>query len=163
MHYLTCYARGRLLHDGQIRLTHQHVNFTYTPHGDSATSYRSVCPAHTPERFLKLVLQLVPEPGKHTVRSFGLYAPRKTARLNLVRTVFRQAPITKIEPLTWQTHYAKHVTQPTAHVCTLCGATIGHVRNIAPHHDPPRPRLHEDRHVQRDGCVSTSIFSTSFP
>jgi hypothetical protein len=146
--YLARYVRGGPLHDGQIRLTNaQQVNFTYTPHRDSATAYRSVCAAHTPEGFLKLVLQHVPEPGKHTVRSYGLYAPRKTIRLNLARTVFRQAPITKIAPLTWQAYYAQHVRQATAHVCAVCGASIGHVRNIAPHHDPPRPRPQGDRHV----------------
>lgn len=145
--YLARYVRGGPLHDGQIRLTNaQQVNFTYTPHRDSATAYRSVCSAHTPEGFLKLVLQHVPEPGKHTVRSYGLYAPRKTARLNLARTVFRQSPITKIAPLTWQAYYAQHVTQPTAHVCLVCGAAIGHVRHIAPHHDPPRPRAQGTQH-----------------
>lgn len=148
VHYLARYVRGGPLHDGQIRLTpQQQVAFTFTPHRDSATAYRSVCAAHTPTGFLKLVLQHVPEPGKHTVRSYGLYAPRKTARLNLARAVFHQTPITTIPPMTWQAYYAQTVAQPTAHVCAVCGASIGHVRSIAPHHDPPRPRVKGIHHV----------------
>lgn len=139
--YLARYVRGGPLHDGQVALlTDQRVAFTYTPHRDSATAYRSLVATHTPDSFFKLYLQHVPEPRKHTVRSYGLYAPRKSACLNRARAVFRQAPLSPVTPLTWQAYYAQHVAEPIAHACPVCGAPIVSVRRVTPHHDPPRPR-----------------------
>lgn len=141
--YLARYVRGGPMHDGQVATTSaQHIAFRYTPHGDSGTACRSSVMTLTPPAFLRRYLQHVPQPRKHTVRSYGLYAPRKSERLNRARAAFHQPPVAPAAPLSWQTYSATCHPHSAVHVCPICGDKINSVRRIAPQRGPPpvRPR-----------------------
>jgi hypothetical protein len=139
MRYLARYVRGGPMHSDQVTLLgRDRITLRYTPHTDSGTACRSSVMMLSPDGFLRRYLQHVPEPRKHTVRSYGLYAPRKSNALNRARATFRQAPVAPTPVLTWQAYYVKYAAQPVAHACPVCGGVVGNVRRIAPHHDPPR-------------------------
>lgn len=137
--YLARYVRGGPMHDGQVAvLSEQRIGFRYTPHQDSGTACRSSVMTLTSPAFLRRYLQHVPQPRKHTVRSYGLYAPRKTERLNLARAAFHQPPIVGIPPISWQVYYARHQPQGSVHACPICGETVSSMRLIAPQRGPPQ-------------------------
>lgn len=136
--YLARYVRGGPMHDGQVAVLDAHrIALRYTPHGDRGTACRASTMLLTPEAFLRRYLQHVPEPGKHTVRSYGLYAPRKSEGLNRARAVFAQPPVAPSASLPWQVYYAQCMPHQAVHACTVCGAAITALRSIRPHHDPP--------------------------
>jgi hypothetical protein len=137
--YLARYVRGGPMHDGQVvALSGQRIGFRYTPHDDSGTTCRSSVMTLTAPAFLRRYLQHVQQPRKHTVRSYGLYAPRKTERLNLARATFQQPAIAAVAPLSWQAYYARHPALRAVHACPVCGEAFSSVRRIAPQRGPPR-------------------------
>jgi len=139
--YLARYVRGGPLHDGQLAIPDgNNVAFRYTPHTDSGAARHSSVMTLAAPAFLRRYLQHVPLSGKHTVRSYGLYAPRKVAYLDQARAVFRQPPAAATPALTWQAYYAARQPQAAIHVCAVCGAPMSNVRRIAPQRGPPVPR-----------------------
>lgn len=137
--YLARYVRGGPMHDGQVSaIGSDHILLRYTPHVDSGTPRRPSSMTLTCGAFLRRYLQHVPEHGKHTVRSYGLYAPKKADCLKRARAAFRQPPAAPVAAIPWQAYYARYGSQPHAHVCPVCGHAVIRVRRIAPHHDPPR-------------------------
>ncbi len=148
MHYLARYVRGGPLRADQVSSAgDDRIAFRYTPHTDSGTACRSSLMTLTCDAFLRRYLQHVPEYRKHTVRSYGLYAPKKSAQLNRARAAMGQAPITPAPVLSWQAYSAQHAVRLAAHVCAICGKAVVNVRSIAPHHDPPRPRTKGGGHA----------------
>ncbi len=136
--YLARYVRGGPMHDGQVAaLSAQRVCYRYTPHSDSKTAIRPSQMVLTSAVFLRRYLQHVPPPRKHTVRSYGLYAPRRTEQLNLARVTFKQPAIAAIVPLPWQAYYARHPALRVAIVCPVCGERFHNARRIAPQRGPP--------------------------
>lgn len=136
--YLARYVRGGPIHDGQVAaLSGQRIGFRYTAHGESETECQSSVMVLASSAFLRRYLQHVPLPRKHTVRVYGLYAPRKTERLNLARAAFRQPAVTAVPPLSWQAYYARYPALRAMHTCPVCGEPFSNVRRVAPQRGPP--------------------------
>lgn len=139
MQYLARYVRGGPMQADQVRLTgRDQVAFRYTAHGASGNDRHACVMQLSTQSFLTRYLQHVPEPRKHTVRSYGIYAPKKTVQLNRASAAFRQPAIASVTPLSWQAYYQQQAKEPVAHLCAVCGKPILNMRRIAPHHDPPR-------------------------
>jgi len=139
MQYLARYVRGGPLRNGQLMpIDCDRIAFRYTPHTDSGTPCRSSVMTLTCEAFLRRYLQHVPEHGKHTVRSYGLYAPKKSAALNRARAALGQPVVASVAAITWQAYYQRYAKQPVAHICPVCRRPVTNMRRLTPHHDPPR-------------------------
>ena len=78
-------------HPDRARQPQREVLFRYTPHTEAGQPKRSATLALAPERFLARVLQHAPEPGRHTVRYYGLYAHACAEQLNAARALHQQA------------------------------------------------------------------------
>ncbi|MEC4723320.1 transposase [Noviherbaspirillum sp. CPCC 100848] len=142
--YLARYVRGGPIQDSQIGITDdKHVSFRYTPHIDAPAGEKSSVMRLTSDAFLRRYLQHVPEPRKHTVRSYGLYAPRKSDLLNRARDVFGQPPVPEHEPIAWQSYLQQRSLDSGLHQCPLCGHVMRSTRRIAPQRGPPVPNTTE--------------------
>jgi hypothetical protein len=145
--------------DGQVvALSGQPIGFRYTPHDDSGMGSRSSVMTLTSPAFLRRYPQHVQQPRKHAVLSYGLYAPRKTERLNLARAAFHQRPIAATPPLSWQAYYARHPALSAVHACPVCGEAFSSIRRVshrkAGRHLRPsarNPHMHR-RLTLRAGC-----------
>jgi Putative transposase len=70
------YVRGGALKNGQIRrVSDAEITYRFYPHGEGKPTEMTLAP----EAFLRRYLQHVPEHRRCVVRSYGLYAPTKTA------------------------------------------------------------------------------------
>lgn len=147
MQYLARYVRGGPMRSDQVSAGKGNsVLFRYTPHIDSETACRLSVMQLSADSFLRRYLQHVPEHRKHTVRSYGIYAPKKSAQLNRARAAFKQAPIERIAKPSWQAYYQQYAKQPQAHVCPICSKPVMNRRRITPHHDPPKPRTNNEEY-----------------
>ncbi|MFC7519092.1 IS91 family transposase [Herbaspirillum sp. GCM10030257] len=136
--YLARYVRGGPMQDSQIGITNDdHVSFRYMPHADVPGEQKTSVMRMASVAFLRRYLQHVPEPRKHTVRSYGLYAPRKADLLNSAREAFGQPPIPDHEPVSWQSYLQHHVPDCGLHRCPTCGSAMRSTRRIAPQRGPP--------------------------
>jgi hypothetical protein len=83
--YLARYVKGGALSNRQIVRANAHeVLFGYAAHGEEGTAKRCLMSLH-PEQFIARVLMHTPEPHRHTVRYYGLYAHGATSALNQAR------------------------------------------------------------------------------
>jgi len=134
--YLARYVRGGPLNNSQLTAADEKkVTYRYFAHADGGTQPRHMTLA--PGAFMRRYLQHVPEPGRHTVRAYGLYAQRKTAALNTARARFQQAPVAATEPLTWQHYWQRLHPQAGVHSCPVCGVQLISGRTIQPVRGPP--------------------------
>ena len=124
--YLGRYLRGGPLSNGQL-LSYADglVRFRHQDHrevdesGKPATKVADLAV----DEFLRRLLNHVPLPGMHTVRSYGLYAGAKREALNTARCLLGQAAVCRPEPITWQALLAK-LGRESAVRCPVCGAEL---------------------------------------
>jgi len=123
--YLARYVKGGAFNNTQIvRATHSQVLFAYTPHVEPGQSKCRATLAMAPARFLARVLQHAPEPGRHTVRYYGLYAHACAQQLNLARALHRQRPVERPKPIAWQDYLARFARTPAVPRCPHCNAVL---------------------------------------
>ena len=123
--YLARYVKGGPYRNTQIvRASPSQVLFRYTPHTQAGEPKRSATLALSPQSFLARVLQHAPEPGRHTVRYYGLYAHACAEQLNAARALHAQAPAAPPEPIDWQSYLARCPRALAATRCPHCGAAL---------------------------------------
>lgn len=136
--YLARYVKGGPYRNTQIvRASPREVLFRYTPHSEPGQPKRCAVLALSPANFLDRVLQHAPEPGRHTVRYYGLYAHPCAAQLNAARALHQQAPVQPPEPIDWQGYLARFPRALNATGCPHCGAALVPGPLIAPTRAPP--------------------------
>jgi len=136
--YLARYLKGGPLKNSQIvKATESQVTFRYTPHSEHAAAKRSSTLTLSPERFLTRLLQHAPEPRRHTVRYYGLYAHACAAQLNQARALHDQQPVQPPAPIDWQRYVARFgfTLDPTR--CAQCHAPLVRGQRIAAIRAPP--------------------------
>jgi hypothetical protein len=123
--YLARYVKGGPLKNTQIvRASQSEVLLRYTPNAEPGSPRHSATLALSPERFLARVLQHAPEPGRHTVRYYGLYAHACGEQLNAARALHRQAPVQPPPPIDWQGYLARFPRALSATRCPQCQAPL---------------------------------------
>jgi hypothetical protein len=136
--YLARYVKGGPYRNTQIvRASAREVLFRYTPHSEAGEPKRSATLALSPPEFLARVLQHAPEPGRHTVRYYGLYAHACAEQLNAARALHAQAPAQPPEPIDWQSYLARFPRALAATCCPQCGAALVRGTLLAPSRGPP--------------------------
>lgn len=132
--YLARYVRGGPLNNSQIVAANaDRVTYRYSPHDTDGPRHMSLAPA----AFLHRYLQHVPEPGRHVLRAYGLYAHTKSRELNAARALFNQPPVAPPEPLDWQAYCQRRAPTAHYHVCHVCGTALARTRMIPPSPGPP--------------------------
>jgi hypothetical protein len=132
--YLARYVRGGPLHNHQIVVAdHERVTYRYSPHDAAGPRHMTLAPA----AFIQRYLQHVPEPGRHVLRAYGLYAHTKSRELDIARGLFHQSPVAPPAPLDWQTYCQRHAPAAHLHACRICGAILVRTRAIPPSPGPP--------------------------
>ena len=136
--YLARYVKGGPFNNAQIaRADHSKVIFRYTPHARQTGCKRTAVLALSPERFLARVLGHAPEPHRHTVRYYGLYAHACAEHLNAARKLHGQAPAAAPAPMPWQSYLARFPRAlPSAH-CPRCHAPLVRGALIPARRAPP--------------------------
>jgi hypothetical protein len=123
--YLARYVKGGPYSNTQIvRANPTQVLFRYTPHGETGAPKRSALLALSPEHFLARVLTHAPEPHRHTVRHYGLYAHACGEQLNAARALHAQAPVAAPSPIPWQTYLARFAWAAGLTRCPHCQAPL---------------------------------------
>jgi hypothetical protein len=136
--YLARYVKGGPFNNTQIvRVSQARVLFAYTPHCEDGQPKHRATLAMTPERFLARVLQHAPEPGRHTVRYYGLYAPACAEQLNTARALHQQLPVAPPAPISWQSYLARFPRTLTATRCPRCNAALVRASLIVASRAPP--------------------------
>jgi hypothetical protein len=136
--YLARYVRGAPYHNTQIvRASPTQVLFRYTPHGQPGQPKRSALLALAPAQFLARVLTHAPEPHRHTVRYYGLYAHACVEQLNAARALHAQGPVESVEPIDWQGYLARFPRALAAAYCPHCHAPLVRGVLIAASRAPP--------------------------
>jgi hypothetical protein len=123
--YLARYVKGGPYRNTQIvRASHAQVLFGYTPNIEASEPKRCATLALAPVKFLARVLQHAPEPGRHTVRYYGLYAHACAEQLNAARALHAQAPVEPPAPIEWHTYLARFPRALAATRCPQCQAPL---------------------------------------
>ena len=123
--YLARYVKGGPFNNTQIvRAGQTQVCFRYTPHTEEGQTKRSATLALPPEHFLARVLQHAPEPGRHTVRYYGLYAHACAEQLNCARALHQQLPVEAPRPIEWQAYLVRFPRALAATRCPYCHAPL---------------------------------------
>jgi hypothetical protein len=123
--YLARYVKGGPFNNTQIvRASQSQVLFRYTAHAEPGQPKHSTTLALGPERFLARVLQHAPEPGRHTVRYYGLYAHACSEQLNSARALHQQLPVEAPQPIQWQGYLARFPRALSATRCPHCDAPL---------------------------------------
>lgn len=136
--YLARYVKGGPFNNTQIvRASPDQVVFRYTPHGELGAPKRSATLALSPTNFLGRVLTHAPEPGRHTVRYYGLYAHACGEQLNAARALHRQAPVQPPQPIDWQAYLARFPCALSLTRCLQCQAPLVRGGLILPARAPP--------------------------
>ncbi|MFC1665146.1 transposase [Pseudomonadota bacterium] len=138
--YLSRYVRGGPLKSRQLTFKDERVHFQYQPHYQKG-------PKQTPfvgEKLVGRYLQHLPVPRQHSVRYYGLYAPRAIDRLNRARTLLGQDIVVAPPTLEWGTYLEKlfGITEHTH--CPSCGAAL----TSTPQSMTPRSRAPPDQHAK---------------
>ena len=90
--YLARYVRGGPLRNGQlVAVNEAQVTYRYCAHNSDGAK-RAAMMTLAPDAFIRRYLQHVPEPGRHILRGYGLYAHTKTPELDRARNLFHQPP-----------------------------------------------------------------------
>jgi hypothetical protein len=132
--YLARYVRGGAINNAQItQADDTRVRFRYRPHRADEAMTMTL----TPQRFLARVLTHAPEPRRHTVRYFGLYAPRHTQTLNQARTLNDQPPVEPLTPVSCEDFLARFANAHDRTHCPRCGARLIRSARLAPVRAPP--------------------------
>lgn len=134
--YLARYVRGGALKNGQIRrITDEGITYRFYAHGEGRPTEMTLAPA----AFLRRYLQHVPAHRRCVVRSFGIYAHTKTARLDTARAVHHQPPFERPAFLLWQAYSLRLSGTDDAYTCPTCGRPLL-ARTAFPRRakDPPR-------------------------
>jgi len=136
--YLARYVKGGPFHNTQIaRASHDQVIFRYTAHGQADQPRRSAALVLSPERFLGRVLAHAPEPNRHSVRYYGLYAHACAAQLNAARALHQQLPVQPTQPISWQGYLARFPRALAGAHCPHCHAPLVRGVLIAASRAPP--------------------------
>jgi hypothetical protein len=136
--YLARYVRGGPLSNSQIvSAGHERVTYRYSPHDAAGPCHMTLAPA----AFLHRYLQHVPEPGRHVLRVYGLYAHTKSRELDTARGLFHQSPVAPPDPIKWQAYCQRRAPAAHLHACRTCGALLVRTRTLPPSSGPP---LHHD-------------------
>ena len=136
--YLARYVKGGPYRNTQIvRASTSQVLFRYTPNSEPDEPKRSAVLCLAPTNFLARVLQHAPEPHRHSVRYYGLYAHGCAEQLNAARALHAQAPVEPAQPIEWQAYLARFPRATAATRCPHCHAPL--VRGVltAPSRAPP--------------------------
>lgn len=145
--YLARYVRGGPLRNGQlVAVNEAQVTYRYCAHNSDGAK-RAAMMTLAPDAFIRRYLQHVPEPGRHILRGYGLYAHTKTPELDRARNLFHQPPFAPPARLTWQAYYQRRQPQAGAHRCTVCGAPLVRSRLLTPSKGPPARRPLEEKPV----------------
>jgi hypothetical protein len=136
--YLARYVRGGPFANTQIaHASPDQIIFRYTPHADAVQPRPTAALALSPERFLARVLAHAPEPKRHSVRYYGLYAHACAQPLNAARALHQQLPPTPPEPIQWQNYLARFPRAAPAAHCPRCHAPLVRGALIAALRAPP--------------------------
>lgn len=136
--YLARYVKGGPLSNTQIvRASQTEVLFRYTPQAEAGSPKRSAILALSPANFLARVLMHAPEPGRHTVRYYGLYAHACGEQLNAARALHSQAPVQAPVAIEWQAYLARFPRALAATRCPQCHAPLVRGPLIAAARAPP--------------------------
>ena len=136
--YLARYVKGGPFNNTQIvRADSDQVVFRYTPNGEAGAPKRSATLALSPTDFLARVLTHAPEPGRHTVRYYGLYAHACGEQLNAAGALHAQAPVEAPAPIEWQAYLARFPRALSATRCPQCQAPLVRGALILPARAPP--------------------------
>ncbi len=125
--YLARYVRGGPLHNSQLHnLTDSHVTFRYYSHNDNSDGQkrRPTDLTLTHNDFIERLLCHIPPPGKHVVRTFGIYSSRQIGTLNTLRKHFKQAPVEAPPILSWESYYKKVTGEEAPSRCSQCGEPL---------------------------------------
>jgi hypothetical protein len=124
--YLARYVRGGPFRNTQLEKVSAHeVVYRYRAHR-AESGERTLCRERVSgQEFVRRWLAHVPVPGRQTVRWYGLYANRSTAKRERARTVLGEpAPVAPPAPLTWQDYLRRIGSNVEALICSRCGAPI---------------------------------------
>jgi hypothetical protein len=136
--YLARYVKGGPFNNTQIaRVSPTQVTFCYTPHCETDQPKRRAALALSPERFLARVLAHAPEPNRHSVRYYGLYAHACAEQLNAARALHQQLPVQPIQPISWQRYLARLPRALDSAHCPQCHAPLVRGVLIAASRAPP--------------------------
>jgi hypothetical protein len=137
--YLAGYLKGGPLHNSQIaRADDTEVLFRYTPHRDIADQPASRARlALAPQAFLARVLVHAPEPHRHMVRHYGLYAHCRRRALDRARALYQQPPVQSPAPLAWPEFIARFAPAFALTHCARCGLPLVRATLLSAHHAPP--------------------------
>jgi len=136
--YLARYVKGGPYHNTQIvRASQAQVCFRYTPYGEAGTAKRSATLTLPPARFLARVLVHAPEPRRHTVRCYGLYAHACAEQLDRARALHQQEPVEPLQPIDWQDYLARFPRALATTRCPHCHAPLVRGALIAASRAPP--------------------------
>jgi hypothetical protein len=123
--YLARYVKGGPFNNTQIaRVSPTQVTFCYSPHARTDQPKRRAALALSPARFLARVLAHAPEPNRHSVRYYGLYAHACAEQLNQARALHAQLPVQPSEPIQWQGYLARFPRAIAATQCPHCHAPL---------------------------------------
>jgi hypothetical protein len=123
--YLARYVKGGPYHNTQIvHANPTKVVFRYTPNAQAGQPKRSATLVLAPQRFLARVLQHAPEPRRHSVRYYGLYAHASRVRLDVARTLHAQHPVAPSAPIEWQAYLERFPRALAATRCPHCHAQL---------------------------------------
>lgn len=123
--YLARYVKGGPFNNTQIaRASQTEVMFRYSAHGQADQPRRSAALVLSPERFLARVLAHAPEPSRHTVRYYGLYAHACAEQRNTARMLHGQLPAAAPAPIPWQRYLARFPRAVTSTHCPQCHAPL---------------------------------------
>lgn len=140
--YLARYARGGPIKSAQIlAFDDQHVTFRYRNHRDLASDGKPKPAVMTlaSVEFLDRLLQHVPPPGLHVVRSWGLYSNVKTAELRRAHSLLADLAASR-DPEQPPSRSARrpHDPAPVHLTCPVCGRLLERRQLPPPIRPPPR-------------------------
>lgn len=137
--YLARYVRGgpmsnrRLMgcRDGQVRFRYKDNR-----HLDRRRRSKQKTISLPVDQFLARLLQHVPRPGMHMVRSSGLYANSQKLQLEVARQQQGQGPVELPETLAWY-DLLDRLERGGSKRCPVCGAVLVRGGEIPPCRGPP--------------------------
>ena len=136
--YLARYVKGGPFNNTQIaRANNSRVIFRYTPHAQADQPKPRAALRLSPERFLARVLAHAPEPNRHSVRYYGLYAHACAEQLNAARGLHGQLPAAPPEPIQWQRYLACYPRALASTHCPRCHAPLVRGALIVASRAPP--------------------------
>jgi hypothetical protein len=136
--YLARYVKGGPFRNTQIaHASERQIVFRYTPHSEEGQPKRSATLRLAPAHFLARVLAHAPEPNRHSVRYYGLYAHACAEPLNCARALHQQLPVQPTQPIAWQSYLARFPRALAAAHCPRCHAPLVRGALIVPNRAPP--------------------------